>query len=135
MLKAEGTGAVVRAVLAPEKHHPEVARAFATALPRRHITGKWLGNSVAAQAWTNYLGLLDYDRAYFHRSDIDEFRRFQQVIDDNLRKGDVSFAYSVFDIFKKSNGLPTFPNPFDDIDYMKHVRDRIAEIRASLPKK
>jgi len=60
-----------------------------------------MGDTVSQRAWTNYLGSLDYERTYFLNSDIDRFRPHEQGLDDDLRDGDMKFAFEAFALFKK----------------------------------
>jgi hypothetical protein len=44
------------------------------------------------------------------------------------------FCFNIFDKFKKSRGMASSPNPFDEPDVYKRLRERRAEIAASLKK-
>ena len=44
------------------------------------------------------------------------------------------FCYKIFDTFKKSRGMASFPSPFDEPDVYRRLRDRRAEIQAALKK-
>ena len=49
----------------------------------------------------NYLNALDYNRLYFLESDVAEFRADMHTLDDELKDGDLEFAFKVFDVFKE----------------------------------
>ena len=87
--------------LQPEPYFSRIAMAVARTLPRTHLERIPLDNETAAKALQVYLSILDYDRSYFLASDIAEFQQRAEKLDDELRKGDVDFAFHVFDIFKR----------------------------------
>ncbi len=91
-----------------------IARLFSDMLPRTHLLRLPWDDAVAASAWTNYFNALDYDHVYFLQSDIDAFRPLQTELDDNVRVGDLTFAYAVFDRL------------------LERVRDRVAYAEALL---
>jgi carboxyl-terminal processing protease len=51
---------------------------------------------MAARWMKNYLKALDPRKRYFLQSDVDEFMQQQNNLPDMVRKGDVTFAYTVF---------------------------------------
>ena len=51
-------------------------------------------------AWTNYLDSLDFDRVYFIRSDIDEFKHYENSFHKLMQIKDLSFAKLVFERFQ-----------------------------------
>ncbi len=87
--------------LQPRSHHAEAARQFARMLPTAHLLQRPLDNTISARAWTNYLAALDYEHSYFLQSDIDEFLPWRDRIDDDLRSGELDFAFMVFERFKQ----------------------------------
>ncbi|MBA4387789.1 MAG: hypothetical protein C0404_07400 [Verrucomicrobia bacterium] len=83
-------------VVVPTDQHKETARLLAKMLPRRHLFGKAMDDAVSRAAWRNYISFLDPERMYFLSTDIEEFRRHEDSIDDEIAKGDLSFAFDVF---------------------------------------
>lgn len=51
----------------------------------------------------------------------------RQVVENDSAKS----CFTLFDTFKKTQGLSTFPSPFDNPDFVKRIRARIAEVKAS----
>jgi carboxyl-terminal processing protease len=70
-------------------------------LPNGHLMQHPLDDAISARAWTNYLAMLDYDHVYFLQSDIAEFERSRDKLDDAVHEGDLTFAYDVFARFKQ----------------------------------
>jgi len=56
---------------------------------------------ISAKAWRNYLDSLDPDHVYFLASDIASFKKDETNLDDQLDRGDMTFAYAVFNVFKQ----------------------------------
>ncbi len=65
-------------------------------LSQYHYRDLKLNNEVAATALDAYIEALDRDRYYFLQSDIDEFRRFANQLDDDLLKGHLEGAFRIF---------------------------------------
>ncbi len=82
-------------------HFPRLCRRFALLLENRHYLQKPFSQEVSAQAWTNYLNMLDYDRSYFIQSDIEILESWKDNLCKNLKDGDLSFPIKAFEIFKK----------------------------------
>lgn len=87
--------------LEPPPHYAEIARQFASLLPSAHLLQLPLDDAISARAWTNYLAMIDYDRAYFLQADIDSFLPWRERLDDDLRDGNLIFAYAVFARFRQ----------------------------------
>ena len=88
-------------VVEPEPHYGETCQRFARYLPTEHLTRGLVDDAVSRRAWTNYLSSLDYERVYFLKKDIDEFSARKELLDDALKRGDLEFAYKVFEVFKQ----------------------------------
>lgn len=73
-----------------------IAKLVATLIPRRHISAVPLDDEHSQRALDLFLKALDPMKLYFYKSDVDEFAKKRDQIDDMVRQGDVSFAYDVF---------------------------------------
>lgn len=91
--------ATPRPGLAPPAHYSQIAQRLANVLPREHLLRLSLDDTVSRRAWTNYLAALDYSRMFFLASDIADFRASLSALDDQIRAGDLSFGYQVFDVY------------------------------------
>lgn len=87
--------------LAPDAQAGEVARYFGKMMPRLHLSHQPLDEGVSTNALDLYLGMLDYDRAFFLASDIAEFKKEGARQAERLRNGDVSLAFRIMDRFKE----------------------------------
>lgn len=86
--------------LAPEAQHARAAKLLALNLPLRHLSREPLSDEVATNALSIYLDLLDFEHVYFLQSDIADFEKSADMLDDQLRAGDLAFAFRVYNIFK-----------------------------------
>ncbi len=80
-----------------EKAMGRAAQILAAAIPRVHLAGRPVDDTVGADALDRYLASLDGERVYFLASDVEEFNREATRLDDQLRAGDFSFARRVFE--------------------------------------
>lgn len=87
--------------LAPQPQYGRIARAVARALPRMHLEHRPVNDELASRALRLFLDTLDYDHTLFLASDIEEFEMQNSRLDDRLRDGDVSFAFEVFEIYRR----------------------------------
>jgi carboxyl-terminal processing protease len=87
--------------LRPRPEYAAIASRLARKLPREHLVGYELNDMISQRSWSNYVSALDFDHTYFLKSDIERFRRYELKLDDQLKDGDIGFAYVVFDILKK----------------------------------
>jgi carboxyl-terminal processing protease len=85
----------------PSDTDAQVAQMMVELLERGHITRHKLDDDMAARWFDAFLRELDPTKIYFLQGDIDEFTRQRTQIDDLLQKGDVAFAYRVFDRYQQ----------------------------------
>ena len=84
---------------APSEKDRTVARLIANLMPRNHISAQQLNDTISQRALDLFLKQLDPLKLYFYQSDIDEFKLYETVIDDNIKQGDLSLGYKVFHRF------------------------------------
>jgi carboxyl-terminal processing protease len=78
----------------------KIAETVAIMLPEMHLLHLPLDDSIARRALDNYLEALDPERVYFLKRDIDEFNKQCDELDDQLKLGNVQFAFKVFEVFR-----------------------------------
>ncbi len=96
-----GSDAETQQLITPEPHYGRVARLLSRRLQREHLTGSPLDNAMARKALDRYLASLDYDRVYFLSEDVQNFSAHVFELDDQVKDGELTFAYAVFETFKK----------------------------------
>ncbi len=67
------------------------------ALDQLHFEPKELNDAFSAEIYSDYLELVDPLKRYFLQSDIDDFKKFETEIDDQLRTYDISFFNMVYE--------------------------------------
>jgi len=85
----------------PSAMDRETALEVARLLTRDHLSGRKLDDEISQRALKTFLKLLDPWKLYFYQSDVDTFMKSQNDLDDMAGKGDVHFAYKVFEVFLK----------------------------------
>ena len=78
-----------------------IAARVADRLPHVHLNRNEFDDSIATNALALFIDSLDFDRTYFLASDIAEFQLQATELDDQIKKGDTSFAQVVFQRFKE----------------------------------
>ncbi|MFD2822958.1 carboxy terminal-processing peptidase [Lacinutrix iliipiscaria] len=60
-------------------------------LERGHFDPKEMNDEFSAGVYADYLEQLDPLKRYFHKSDIEEFQKFETLLDDQLKEYDIAF--------------------------------------------
>ncbi|HTQ38930.1 MAG TPA: carboxy terminal-processing peptidase [Pirellulales bacterium] len=83
----------------PLAYDRQISRAVARLLVDDHLSKQPLNEEMSKRAFATYLKMLDPMKVYFTQADVDEFSKYEDTMGDMIKKGDVSFAYTVFDRF------------------------------------
>ena len=83
----------------PGPNDRQITLAVKSYLEREHFLRKPIDDEIAARWFDTFLGALDPLKIYFLKSDVDSFAKRKSSLDDLVRRGDVSFAYEVYDRF------------------------------------
>ena len=83
----------------PSERDRQVARMIAALMPRNHISAQSLNDTISQRSLELFVNSLDPMKLYFYQSDIDEFDQSSTLIDDMVRNGDLSLAYTIFGRF------------------------------------
>ena len=87
------------AELKPQPYDRLISRTIARLVAEGHLSKLPLNEEISQRTFLTYLKTLDPMKVYFTQSDIDDFSRSKNTLADSIKRGDVSFAYSVFDRF------------------------------------
>ena len=87
-------------VIEPLDFHPEINKMVTRILSRYHYKKIDLNDSLSSVVFDNYLKSLDFNRAYFLKSDINDFEQYRYEFDENLYLGKLYPAYKIFNIYK-----------------------------------
>jgi len=80
----------------PTEEDAHTARVICTMVGKYHINHGEVDDVISPKLFDRFVDLLDPQKLYFLNSDITEFRNQRMELDDQLKTGDVSFAYDVF---------------------------------------
>ncbi len=116
--------------LSQEAQHATVSKRVTALFSRSHYKAVPLDDELSSQVFDRYIKQLDFNRNVFIKSDIDQFEKYRDQFDEDLKKGKLSPAYSIFssnlqrryERFSYALGLLDEEIKFDSPD--KYVFDR-----------
>lgn len=82
--------------LSPDPQDSETSLRILEYLRLGHYQHLDIGDTLSSKMLDEYLQYLDKSRSHFTRSDVREFEIFRHRLDDDLKKGDLSAAYVIF---------------------------------------
>ncbi len=88
-------------VLAPEDEQAKAAHLSAQVLTYYHYKKAPLDDVLSAKIIDRYIELLDPERFFFLRSDIDQFMTNRDKIDDAIFSGDLSIPFAIFNVYEQ----------------------------------
>ena len=91
--------AAADADVAPREYYGKIAQRLAGMLTKHHVLQRPLDDAISQRAWTNLVTFYDYDHSVFLQSDLDRLAARQTKLDDELKAGDVSFGYEVYNLY------------------------------------
>ena len=83
----------------PTSMDHNVTIAVTRLLDQQHLSQHPLNDEISQRGLKSFLKMLDPMKVYFYQSDVDHFERSGNQLDDMARRGDVQFAYDVFQTF------------------------------------
>ena len=83
----------------PRNYYGNVARRLGDMLPKYHVLQQRLDDEISRRAWTNLVTFYDFDHSVFLKSDLDRLAMREKSIDDEIRAGDVSFGFDVYNLY------------------------------------
>ncbi|WP_415911975.1 carboxy terminal-processing peptidase [Neptuniibacter sp. QD37_11] len=87
--------------LKSEPVHKQTLLEITESLKLGHYNRVNLDDSLSGQIFNQYIKDLDPARSYFYKSDIDEFEKYRLVLDDQIRSGELSAAYFIFNRYQE----------------------------------
>lgn len=95
------SGPAVASLTAPRPTDRQITRTVTALVGGQHLSKHALDDEISQRAMEQFLKSLDGMKLYFYQSDIDEFNKKKNDIDDMVKSGDVSFAYTVYNTLLK----------------------------------
>ena len=91
-------------VIQPDQDHAKDNRLITQLISRYHYKKFDLNDSLSSVIFDNYIKMLDNNRMYFLKSDIDEFEKYRNKFDDFLLTGTLNAGYDIFNRYKQRLG-------------------------------
>jgi len=80
----------------PSAADRQITLAVAMLMERQHLSGQPLDDKISQRCMETLIKELDPLKLFFYQSDVDEFTRNGDRLDDLFKRGDIRFAYDVF---------------------------------------
>ena len=80
----------------PTSQDRQITKFVRLLMEQRHLSRRAIDDEIAERGLDAFLEMLDPWKLYFYQSDIDEFVANRSEIDNWFRRGDISFAHTVF---------------------------------------
>ncbi len=87
--------------LEPEGKHIRASELITHILTTYHYKKTELDDQLSSSIYKHYLENLDQNKAYFLKTDIQEFERYRFKIDDAIMRSDLSPAYDIFKRYRQ----------------------------------
>ena len=94
----------VSAEVQPQDYYGKIARRVGDMLPKYHVLQKKLDDDISRKAWTNLVTFYDFDHSVFLKSDLDSLAQREKSLDDEIKAGNVSFGFDVYNLYVKRLG-------------------------------
>ncbi|HEY0667438.1 MAG TPA: carboxy terminal-processing peptidase [Sphingobacteriaceae bacterium] len=113
------TATVSPADLKPDQQQSLVAKEIVNMLETYHFKKISVNDSLSSVIFNRYLESLDGGHNYLLKTDVQEFEKFRNTFDDDLRKGDLSAPFYMYNVFQKryneriKYSLNELTKPFD----------------------
>jgi carboxyl-terminal processing protease len=88
---------------APQPEDQETARIVVQLLEEQHMARPKIDDAIAVKWCDNYINSLDPAKYYFLKADVEEFKKEEKNLDDQVREGNIDFARKVFDRYLVRN--------------------------------
>ncbi|MGF1687868.1 carboxy terminal-processing peptidase [Photobacterium japonica] len=82
--------------LTPEKQHATASKRVASRFTRSHYKQFSLDDTFSASVFDRYIEMLDFNKSFLTASDIKQFDKWETQLDDQLKRGDTSAAFDIF---------------------------------------
>jgi carboxyl-terminal processing protease len=96
--------APTQAELKPAKQDQAVTKRVCEYLKYGHLNRPEIGDEVSCRLFRRFLKDLDPAKLYFLKEDVEEFKKCEKELDDQVLKGDLKFAQEAFERFKTRVG-------------------------------
>jgi len=116
--------------LTPDAQQEVVAKDLIEFIENYHYKKVSVNDSLSSVIFDNFLKDLDEGKNYLLASDIKDFEQYRSTLDDDLRKGDLSVMFRIFNVYRKRQderlrySLTQLNKKFDFTSNEKYVYER-----------
>ncbi len=89
------------AELKPSIRQIRTAEEILLKLQRRHYTQREFDDELSSALFDNYLKRLDPSKSYFSQKDINEFEAYRLILDDGIRRGNLTPSFTMFNRYRE----------------------------------
>jgi carboxyl-terminal processing protease len=136
-------GAVARPALAsptqPSAADRQIVGIVSKLMESRHLSRHPLDDEISTRAMGAFIKELDPLKLFFYQQDVDEFMTQEKQLDDQFKRGDIQFAYNVFNRFlqrvdeRVNTAIALLDQPHDFSLNEEMIRDADATTYAKTP--
>ncbi|HSG53051.1 MAG TPA: carboxy terminal-processing peptidase, partial [Rheinheimera sp.] len=92
---------LVLPTIAQDAQHATASKRITALFTRGHYTQVQLDDALSSKMFDTYLKNLDYYRNVLTKADIKTFEQYREQFDDSINKGNLSFAFDMFNLTLK----------------------------------
>ena len=85
----------------PTRTERLVSKLVAKMMQEDHLSNRALDDTISGRAFDQFIKMLDPMKVYFTQEDVDSFEKWKTKLDDQLKEGDYSAAFEIFELFLK----------------------------------
>ncbi len=87
--------------ISPEAQHTTVFQTVTQSVASYHYSRPQINDQLSSKAFDNYLQNIDPTRQYFLESDIQQFEKYRNTLDDAVFSGNLEPAYEIFNVYRQ----------------------------------
>ncbi|MCF8393225.1 MAG: tail-specific protease, partial [Melioribacteraceae bacterium] len=87
-------------VILPDEQHVKINQIITRLLSRYHYRRAELNDSLSQEIYDQYINVLDNNKLYFLKKDVESFEKYRNEFDTYLLTGELEPAYDIFNVFK-----------------------------------
>ena len=116
--------------LQPDAKQAVIAKELVAFIEARHYKNVEVNDSLSSLIFDNFLKGMDEGKNYFLASDVKGFEKYRLTLDDDLRKGDLSAMFYMYNVYQKRNeerirySITQIDKQFDFSTNEKYTYDR-----------
>ena len=91
-----GTALLAQQIAAPKPEFTQITKLVCQMIEKEHLIRLPINDTMAERTVDHFVKELDPQKLYFMQSDIDEFNQARTTLDDNVKQGNIDWAFTTF---------------------------------------